>query len=77
MKKNLLFLILAVATNIAVAQNVSKNGHQITPEVGDWGLGIDVNPFFDYFGNMFNGTQNNSAPGWDYTSDQPIPMTIS
>ena len=77
MKKNLLLILLAVATNCAVAQNVSKNGHQITPEPGDWGLGIDVNPFFQYFGNMFNGTQDNSAPGWDFTSDAPIPFTIT
>ncbi len=77
MKKNLLFILLAITSNIAVAQNLSKNGHQITPEPGEWGLGIDVNPFFEYFGNMFNGTSDNSAPGWNYTTDQPIPMTIT
>src|SRR4030095_9243649 len=77
MQKNLLLLVFTIASTLAVGQNTSKNGHQITPEPGDYGLGIDVDPFFHYFGNLFNGTQNNSGPGWDYTSDQPIPFVIS
>ncbi len=59
------------------AQNNSKNGHQITPEANDWGLGIDVNPIFNYVGNLFNGTNNNSAPFWNFEDNSPIPMTIT
>ena len=74
MKKNLLVIVFALAASVAFAQNTSKNGHQITPEPGDYGLGIDVNPFFSYIGNMFNGTSDNSPPTWDYTTNEPIPM---
>ena len=77
MKKNLLLFALVLACSTAMAQNTSKNGHQITPEAGDWGLGIDVDPLFEYIGNMFNGNTNNSAPSWDYINNSPIPMTIS
>src|SRR5688572_8475588 len=77
MKKNLLLIVFALASSVAFAQNTSKNGQQITPEPGDYGLGIDVDPFFSYFGNMFNGTSGNSSPTWDYTTNEPIPMVIT
>jgi hypothetical protein len=77
MKKALLIMLIAVIPMIASAQNTSKNGHQITPEAGDWGLGIDVNPWFRFVGNMFNGNDDNSAPFWNFEDNSPIPMTLS
>ncbi len=77
MKKNLLLIVLVLASTTVFAQNVSKNGHQITPEAGDWGIGIDVDPLLNYVGNMFNGTQDNSTPSWNYVDNSPIPMTIT
>jgi len=67
MKKTLLTIALVSAVAFANAQEmVSKKGTPILPEEGDWSLGISVNPFFDYFGNMFNGSFGNSSPSWQY-----------
>jgi hypothetical protein len=77
MKKHLLLVVMALVSTLAIAQNTSKNGHQITPEAGDWGLGIDVDPWFRYVGNIFNGTQDQSGPFWNYVDNSPIPMTIT
>ena len=77
MKRMILCVCLAVATTGTMAQNTSKNGHQITPEANDWGLGIDVNPLFNYMGNMFNGNTGNSSPSWDYVKNSPVPYTIT
>lgn len=41
---------------------VTSKGYKILPEEGDFALGIDATPFFEYIGNMFNGTVNNKAP---------------
>lgn len=38
----------------------SNNGKQYLPQAGDFGIGIDGTPVFDYIGNMFNGTTNNA-----------------
>jgi len=77
MKKNLLVMLLVTFTFVANAQNVSKNGHQITPETGDWGIAIDVDPLLRYAGNMFNGNTDNSTPFWNFVDNSPIPMTIT
>jgi hypothetical protein len=74
MKKTLLTIALVSAVAFANAQDMmSKKGTPILPEEGDWSLGISVNPFFDYFGNMFNGSFDNSSPSWDFAnSNQAI-----
>ena len=41
---------------------LSKNGHEILPKQGDFGISVDAAPFLYYIGNMFNDTQNNPAP---------------
>lgn len=43
------------------SENLSKNGHQITPLSGDIGLGFNGNIALDYVGNAFNGTNGNNA----------------
>lgn len=40
---------------------VSKKGINILPETGDIALGINGIPIIRYFGNIFNGTINNTA----------------
>ena len=77
MKKILVSVFLVTVYTCTIAQNTSKNGHQITPEAGDWGLGIDVDPMFRYVGNIFNGTMDQSGPSWQFIGDSPIPMTIT
>lgn len=40
----------------------TKKGTPILPAKGDFALGLNASPFFDYVGNMFNGNTNNSSP---------------
>ncbi len=74
MKKSVLALALAFGVTTAFAQDLtSKKGEPILPEAGDWGIGIDANPFLNYVGNMFGKTANNVAPTWDFlTTNQTI-----
>ena len=73
MKKTLLMIALVSAVAVANAQDMmSKKGTPILPESGDWSIGVSVNPFFDYFGNMFNGSTGNSSPSWDFTNSSQV-----
>ena len=70
MKKTLLLLLVCVfSVSNAFAQQVERDTDEdvpeeqervILPEAGDFALGFDAVPFLEYFGNIFNGTQNNS-----------------
>jgi hypothetical protein len=70
MKKSTLFVAaLAFGMTTAFAQDLtSKKGESYLPEEGDYAIGIDAYPMLNYFGNMFNGTQNNTPFGWNYTN---------
>ena len=62
MRKLLLTAALASAVAFANAQTMtSKNGTPILPETDDWSIGFDAHPLLNYFGNLFNNTQNNSV----------------
>ncbi|MEM6642304.1 MAG: hypothetical protein AAF616_04940 [Bacteroidota bacterium] len=41
---------------------LSKNGHQILPQKGDWSLGINASSLLQYVGNAANGETFNSSP---------------
>lgn len=48
----------------------SKKGINILPEAGEWGLGVSANPFLNYTGNFFNGTNGgNTSPAFTYVSN--------
>lgn len=51
---------------------VTKRGRLILPQQGEWSIGIDATPFFDYVGNMFNNSTNNNAP----TVSSPKPPSL-
>jgi len=77
MKKNILFILIALAVTISLQaqeqkQLLSKKGAVILPEKGDFMLGIDSRPFFQYVGNMFNGNTNNYAPNFDFAANAPL-----
>jgi hypothetical protein len=74
MKKTVLALALAFGVTTAFAQDLtSKKGEPILPEAGDWGIGIDANPFLNYAGNFFGKTTPNTAPTFDFlTNNQTI-----
>lgn len=44
------------------AGTVNKRGNYILPKAGDFAIGVSVNPFASYLGNMFNGSDDNDAP---------------
>jgi len=74
MKKSVLALALAFGVTTAFAQDLtSKKGEPILPEAGDWGIGIDANPFLDYAGNFFGKSSANVSPSWNFmTNNQTI-----
>lgn len=65
MKRKLFFAAMFTGIGaISFAQTTqmtNKNGLVITPEAGDWVLGMNASPFLNYVGNLFNGTTNNSV----------------
>jgi len=65
MKKRLLFVAAIFAATATFAQDglTSKKGEAYLPEAGDWSIGIDANPLFDYVGNVANGTSGQSFGG--------------
>lgn len=69
--KQLTILICALFLSAGVmAQEfdmLSKRGEPILPKAGEIALGIDAMPVLDYFGNLFNGTTNNST-SFDFVS---------
>jgi len=67
MKQFIIAMGLAVLTaGTGMAQTdalLSKKGQPILPEKGDIGLGFNAVPVLSFFGNMFNGNQNNTFAG--------------
>lgn len=58
MRRYLLLIAACVlTTSIAVAQE--SDDKRYVPESGDFSIGIDVKPIFNYVGNLFNGTTEN------------------
>jgi hypothetical protein len=84
MKKIIVLSALLLAACVVVAQDATteplknKKGIAILPEVGEWGLGVSVNPFLDYLGDLANGQAGgNSSPTFDYTANPAgVPFSI-
>lgn len=73
MKKTLVAIALAFGAANGFAQDLtSKKGEPILPEAGDWAIGVDANPFLDYFGNFFGKTTSNSAPSFLFPNGQQV-----
>ena len=66
-KLNILLVTCLVLTVSLNAQSDEKEKIRYYPEQGDFGIGIDGTPIFDYLGNLFNGTNNNSLNIGDQT----------
>lgn len=64
-KMTILFIALGLFAYAQAQEDegefVSKKGINILPEKGDIALGINGIPIIRYFGNIFNGTANNTA----------------
>jgi hypothetical protein len=76
MKKVIFTLMIAIcAVAVVNAQDLtSKKGVPILPEAGDYAIGINAIPFFQYVGNMFNANAFNPGPAFNFIA--PTPMTI-
>ncbi len=76
MKKTFSIILLISVVFTAWSQDpvlLSKNGHKILPEKGEFALGIDAKPFFGYVGNVFRfGGEQNSAPSFNFLENQTI-----
>jgi hypothetical protein len=44
---------------------ISGKGNRILPKQGDFAFGVELNPLFDYIGNMFNAKSDNYAPSFE------------
>ncbi len=63
MKKVLLLVVCSFLFFSVNAQDeplTGKKGQLILPEAGDIGLGVNMIPFFNWFGNSFNNNSNNT-----------------
>jgi len=76
---------LLLIVNVVSAQDLtSKKGSPILPEAGDWGIGLDATPFFNYAGNFFGkggattvttgsvqtaSHYTNRAPTWNFLAN--------
>lgn len=70
MKRSATFLILLFTAVTAFSQDLtSKKGEPILPEAKDWSIGIDATPFFNYMGNFFGKSANNTAPTFNFLSN--------
>ncbi len=64
MKRKALFVAALVGlgsmANAQTTEVTNDNGTVVTPQSGDWAIGFNAAPMFDYVGNMFNGSTGNS-----------------
>ncbi|MCB9188010.1 MAG: hypothetical protein H6599_01885 [Flavobacteriales bacterium] len=64
MKRKALFVAAFVGlgsiANAQTTQVTNDKGTVVTPEAGDWAIGFNAAPIFDYVGNAFNGSTGNS-----------------
>ncbi len=74
MKKLALTVLVAFAAMVVTnAQDLkSKQGVPILPEAGDYAIGIDATPFFNYFGKFLSNA-GATSPTWSFiTANQTI-----
>lgn len=74
--KNTLILILAFVTINAQAQLQpvlkNKKGIAIHPQQGDYCIGMSVNPFLNYFGNILNNSSSNNSPNVQFANSNQL-----
>ncbi|MBK6524399.1 MAG: hypothetical protein IPG07_01945 [Crocinitomicaceae bacterium] len=66
MKKIIGVSLAIVFSAASFAQNEqiqNKNGVDMMPVSGEWGVGMNALPIFNYIGNAFNGNTNNTFMG--------------
>lgn len=70
MKKSIAVVALAFGVTSAFAQDLtSKKGEPFLPEADDYAIGVDATPFLNYVGNFFGKSSANTAPTWNYLTN--------
>jgi hypothetical protein len=59
MRKFNVLLAFCLIFTVSLSAQSEKEKVNYLPEEGDFGIGLDGTPIFNYVGNMFNGTNNN------------------
>jgi len=76
MKRKTLFIAALVGlgsfANAQTTQMTNDEGLIVTPEAGDWAIGFNASPLFNYVGNMFNGADSNSLNTQFINNNQAI-----
>jgi hypothetical protein len=72
MKKGLLIVAMMIGVTASAQDFNSKKGTPILPESGDWSIGIGASSTLNYFGNILNGTTDNSAPSFSWQSTSNV-----
>lgn len=72
MKKHLITAAMLLTCSMAFAQEPlkNKNGVIITPEPGEFAIGIDAVPFLKYGGSLFN--DSNDSPSAEFGAGNPL-----
>jgi len=72
MKKLLAVAVLVSLFKLSSAQELlSKRGTHILPEPKDWAIGLQADPFLNYFGNLFSKNDNNTS-----SLEPQVPLTL-
>ena len=77
MKKTILLLTFVLGVTCVFAQGgglTSKKGEPYLPESGDWALGINAAPVFDYFGHFLSNA-GATTPTWGSPASDPLIIT--
>jgi hypothetical protein len=65
--------IIAFAAILLGVNSYAQDDKIYLPEAEDWAIGIDATPFLSYFGNFIGGADANTAPSWNFlTNNQTI-----
>jgi hypothetical protein len=72
MKKHLIIILSIFSLSAQAQQQVLKNkrGIMILPQRGNYCIGISANPFFTYFGNMFNNSTASNPPSFTFANSE-------
>ena len=81
MKKYITMALAGLLTVSAFAQETvkdtpreDKKSKEYTPVAGDVTLGVNLLPFLNYFGNMLNGSTNNSLNANEIGGNSVFPI---
>ncbi len=72
MRKGLLIVAMMIAVSASAQELTSKKGTPILPEAGDWSVGVGANSTLQYFGNLLNGTSDNSSPNYAWAHNTNV-----